>query len=440
MANASTTNTSRFENEFSEKEGVVTPSHLPSRDSQETCDVLVLNAAARQSLMTARSLGKRGLRIAVALDTSESFAVPAFSSRWCHHKITFPDPTETKEQLLYLQQVLATNQARVVIPTSDSNVALLRQYREQVEPRAGLAIAKEAALAIAVSKEQTLEVARQLKLRVPRGVVLHHVSEVQEALQEIGLPAVVKPEESWIENGEQGIRVACQLVTTLDEARSAVEELTRFGGKVLFQQFLTGKREAVSFLYANGQIYASFAQWAKRTNPPLGGMSVLRQSIAIPVDIGTYAERLVREIELEGYSEVEFRRDSAGYPYLMEINPRLSASVEIAVRAGVDFPHLLYQWASGDPIDKVEGYRTGLWMRYLGGDISTTLASFFQRGRPGVSSPARAIFDFCTTFFLPTRYDYLDWHDPLPAWRAAVGFPRELLYLARKRAADRRRI
>ena len=43
-----------------------------------------------------------------------------------------------------------------------------------------------------------------------------------------------------------------------------------------------------------------------------GGESILRQSIAIPPDIGPQAERLVREIDIEGYSEVEFRRDSSG--------------------------------------------------------------------------------------------------------------------------------
>src|SRR5213596_1719701 len=85
---------------------------------------------------------------------------------------------------------------------------------------------------------------------------------------------------------------------------------------------------------------ARFAQWAKRTSPPLGGNSVLRQSIAIPADIGGDAESLVREINLEGYSEVEFRRDAAGVPYLMEINPRLSASVEVAVRAEIGRAHV----------------------------------------------------------------------------------------------------
>jgi predicted ATP-grasp superfamily ATP-dependent carboligase len=286
-------------------------------------------------------------------------------------------------------------------------------------------LAKEQPLSIAVNKEQTLAIAQRLGLRVPRGVTVCSVKEVSAALREIALPAVVKPIESWVW-GEHyhGVRYASRLVTTPDEARIAVEELTASGGTTLFQQFLTGRREAVSFLYANGKMHARFAQWAKRTEPPLGGQSVLRQSIAIPPDIGTQAERLVREIELEGYSEVEFRRDSAGAAYLMEINPRLSASVEIAVRSGIDFPYLLYQWASGGVIDTVNNYRVGGWMRYLKGDIMTTIEAIQQRGRPGVASPAQAILDFWLSFFMPTGYDYLDWKDLGPAFRATTDFTR----------------
>jgi biotin carboxylase len=251
--------------------------------------------------------------------------------------------------------------------------------------------------------------------------------DIDTAIREIGLPAVVKPVESWTGNEQLGARCGPQLVTTPQEAQDGVKAMMRLGGTALFQQFLDGRREAISFLYARGHMYARFAQWAKRTNPPLGGTSVLRQSISIPLDIGDQAERLVQEIDLEGYSEVEFRRDSAGNAYLMEINPRLSASVEIAVRSGVDFPHLLYQWASGDRIDEVKEYRVGKWMRYLMGDYATMRASLQQRGKPGITSSTKALFDFGTTFFVPMWYDYLDWRDPRPIWTAIMGGIRYLL-------------
>jgi predicted ATP-grasp superfamily ATP-dependent carboligase len=209
-------------------------------------------------------------------------------------------------------------------------------------------------------------------------------------------------------------------VTTVEEAQAAVAELTDLGGMTLVQQLLTGRREAVSLLRAKGEIHARFAQWEKRTNPPLGGEGVLRQSIAVPDDIGAQAERLVNEIGLDGYSQVEFRRDTRGVPYLMEINPRLSASIELAVRCGVDFPYLHYQWASGQAVDRVEHYRVGAWLRYVAGDLESTLEVIRQHGKGGAEPASRALLSFGLAFLRPTGYDGIDWRDPVPTARSAA--------------------
>src|SRR6266852_1489432 len=381
-------------------------------------DALVLDAQLRQSLVTVRSLGSRGLRVA-ALGPS---AAPTFSSRWCKQAFVCPVNETTEGYLPYLEQLLNRIDARVLITTSDATIALIRRHRERLERRVRIALAKEPALGIAINKDQTLAIAKRLGVGIPRAVIVAAVSEVAAALHEIGLPAVVKPVESWTWDGQHGARIVSQLVTTPEEARWAVEELTRFGGTTLLQEFLSGRRESLSFLYAQGEVYARFAFWGKRTYPPLGGIYAFRQAIAFPPDTGEQAERLVREIGLEGYSQVEFRRDAVGKPYLMEINPRLNMAIAHAVSAGVDFPYLLYQWASGEQLERVKSYRTGGWMRYLSGDIKTTAAAVRQRGRPGVPSPAKAIFGFCLTFFIPMKYDYIDWKDLHPAWTATKGF------------------
>ena len=380
-------------------------------------DALVLDAGLRQSLMTARSLGSRGLRVAAL----ETFAgVPVFSSRWCQQAFVCPADVGTKDFLTYLEQVLDCPGARVLIASSDATIALIRRYRVQLEQRVHIALAREPALGIAMNKEQTLEMAKQLGVGVPRGVKVKAVGEVEVALREIGLPAVVKPVEPWNELHRTSMK--CELVTTPDEARRAVEKLTRFGGTTLLQQFLSGERESLGLLCANGQVYARFAQRTKRSIPPLGGTSVVHQSIAVPPDIGTQAEHLVREIGLEGYCQLEFRRDDDGNPCLMEINPRLNLTIENAVYAGVDFPYLLYQWASGDQITVVNEYRVGGWMRDLRGDMMATIQALQQRGRPGVPPPAKTILDFCASFFMPMRYAYVDWQDPLPAFIATANF------------------
>jgi predicted ATP-grasp superfamily ATP-dependent carboligase len=388
--------------------------------SLKAYDALILEARLRQSLTAVRSLGQRGLSVA-AMETFDG--VPAFASRWCREAFVCADDG-AEAYLNFLEGILTQASIRVLITSTDAHAKLLSQHRERFEGRVRLALAKEPALSIALNKEHTLGVAERLGLHVPRGVPVKESSEVEAALREVGLPAIVKPAESWSWKSDQGKGLASKLITSADEAKSFVDEVAQQGLATIFQQYLEGRREAISFLYADGRVYARFAQWAKRTMPPLGGTSVLRQSIALPSDTGEQAERLVREIDLEGYSEVEFRRDRAGVPYLMEINPRLSASVEIAVRAGVDFPYLLYQWASGEKIEAVSHYRVGGWMRHLGGDIESTLETIQLRGRPEMASPARALGGFFLSFLQPMRYDYWDHRDLAPTWRAVYSSAR----------------
>jgi predicted ATP-grasp superfamily ATP-dependent carboligase len=387
-------------------------------------DVLILDASLRQALAAVRSLGSRGLRVA-ALDTSKY--APAFASRWCQQKFICSAQEGTMAYLAFLEQIVAFTEVHVLFPSSDGTIALLRQYRDRLEQHVRIALTREPALGIAINKERTLEIANNLGIDIPLSVRVKDSSDLHVALQEIGLPAVVKPVESWIVDKTQGgRRVEPQLVTTYDEALCAVDDLTCSGNAVLFQKFLSGRRESVSLFYADGEVYGRFAQWVKRADPPLGGTSVLRQTIAIPADTGEQAERLVRAIGLEGYSQVQFRRDEAGKPYLMEINPRLNGSVETAVAAGIDFPYMLYQWASDHAIDAVHCYQVGTWSRYLWGDMTTTVASLKQRGRPGVTPPLRSVLDFCASFFRPMKYDYWDAGDPFPLGLALLGWLRDI--------------
>src|SRR6266568_3264936 len=336
--------------------------------STPAMDVLVLDAGTRQSLVTVRSLGRRNLSIA-AMETFRN--APAFSSRWCKARFVCPAGYATDTYLRDLEAALDRTEAPLVIPSHDATIALLRQHRERLERRVKVALAHEPAMTIAVNKERTLAVAEQLGIAVPRGVVVAAPGDIPGALKEIGLPAVIKPCESWVGADGRGARVVPRLVTTPQEAARVFAELTRFGGATLFQQFVDGRREAVSLIYSDGEIY-----------------------------------------------------------------PRLSASVEIAVRSGVDFPFLLWQWASGVPIDRVERYRTGGWMRYLGGDVRGTIDTIRQRGRPGITPPGRAALDFFAAFVRPMGYDYFQWRDPRPALRATAGFLRLTLSRVLKREAS----
>jgi predicted ATP-grasp superfamily ATP-dependent carboligase len=167
-----------------------------------------------------------------------------------------------------------------------------------------------------------------------------------------------------------------------------------------------------------GRVLASFAQVAHRTTPPLGGTSAVRESIPMPADLYEWSVALLAALAYDGYAEVEFRRGADGVPRLMEINPRLSASVEVASRSGVDFPLVMQACAAGRPLPAQHSYRAGVRMRWLGGDLRWLWASVSDPGHPDSVPPARAVGAFAATFGRRYGYDYLDRHDLRPVVRA----------------------
>jgi predicted ATP-grasp superfamily ATP-dependent carboligase len=382
-------------------------------------DVAVLDADQRQSLVCVRSLGRAGLRVGAF----DSRRVAAFRSRWCAASGLLPagalDPDAYVMSVLELVEHRAP---RLLIVASDETVEALRARRNEIEMRTTLALAPNAAVDIAVDKAKTLGLAESLGISVPRSVPLHDFKDVLTAAREIGLPAVVKPVRSWLQHGGSGERLGPEVVLDIAELRSAAERSFAAGGSALLQQWVPGQREAVWLFYASGRFWARFAQIAYRMFPALGGSSILRESIPVPRDTGDAAEALVAAAGLVGYSEVEFRRDRDGRALLMEINPRLSASLEVAVRAGVDFPALIYAWAVDRPLVDMTKYRYGVRVRWLGGDLRWLRETLLSQGRPDIVPARLALRTFAGDFFRPSAYDYLEVSDIRPALAASIAF------------------
>ncbi len=312
----------------------------------------------------------------------------------------------------------------MLIPGTDGSIAAIRPWRSCFEHHnVAVALASETALDFANDKQCTLAAAAELGIPYPRTVAIDRLEDTAAALAEVGYPAVIKPTHSWVSKTDGATRVISKTVLDMSEALAYVQQLNEVGcWSAVVQQLVSGQREAVSVFYAQGKVWASFAQVAHRTTPVLGGVSVVRESIPMPVELESAALALVRSSDLEGYSEIEFRRDAGGRPHLMEINARLSGSLEVAVRSGVPFPALLWQWAAGEPISPVLGYRTGVKMRYLKGDIKWLWENIGTRGRrPDCVPPRKAIAIFARDFLHRQTYDYLDRSDLGPAFVALAG-------------------
>jgi predicted ATP-grasp superfamily ATP-dependent carboligase len=384
----------------------------------EDFDVLVLDGSCKQSLASVRSLGRRGLRVAVGecfAECDPTLPVLAFRSRYASRTVVLPsyatDPLAFGGAVL---DFVRANPTRVVLPTMDGSIKALMQFREQFEQVGTvLALPSNEALEIANDKAQTLEIARKLGIAVPRTMRIDSIDEVRAMLADFEFPIVLKPSTSWAPHSI--VRLQSAEAVNESEALRITQELLAAGASILAQEYACGRREGVTMLMAKGEVRAHCAHVAHRTSPALGGASVMRESLPVPAEVYQAAAELVTAIGLEGVCEVEFRRDAKNRPLLMEINARLAGTIENAVRSGVDFPLLVWQWATGSPVDRVDSYATGVRTRWLHGDMRWLRDNYHRVGRPDSVSRLRSQWMFAAEFFKTRHYDCLDLHDLGPA-------------------------
>ncbi|HEX7160892.1 MAG TPA: ATP-grasp domain-containing protein [Trebonia sp.] len=390
----------------------------------EQYDILILDASHKHSLTSARSLARAGLRVALGEAAGQyppEHTMPSFSSRYCARALMLPDYVSEPEA--YVDAVLAfvrEHGVKVVMPVGDANITLLAPQRERfTELGSFVAVASEAALEIANDKTRTLEVAAKLDIAYPKSLQVNGVEDLREAEAQFGYPFVLKPTVSW--TGAQAVRVVPVEVVNEAEAREATTGFLGAGGEVIAQQLATGRKEGVSLFIVNGEVMAHCGCIAHRTTPPLGGVSAMRESYAVPEDLLDAAVSLATTIGVEGPSEVEFRRDASGRPLLMEINARLAGTLENAIHSGVNFPLMIWQWGTGQPIDRVTSYRTGVRTRWLAGDLRWLWESVTEKGRPDSVSAASGLWTFTSEFFRTRHYDFIDRRDMRPAF-AEMGY------------------
>jgi predicted ATP-grasp superfamily ATP-dependent carboligase len=385
----------------------------------EQYDILILDGSHKHSLTSARSLARAGLRVAVGESVGQyapGHEPPSFQSRSCARAVVLPD--YVSEPATYVDAVLAfvrEHRVRVVLPVGDANITLLAPHRERfVELGSFLTVASDAALEIANDKTRTLEVAAKLDIAYPKSVQVTAVEDLAAAEAQFGYPYVLKPTVSW--TGAVANRMVPLEVMNEAEATEATTRFLATGCEVIAQQLATGRREGVSLFIVNGELLAYCGCAALRTTPPLGGVSVMRESIPVSDELLKAAVSLATTIGVEGPSEVEFRRDASGRPLLMEINARLAGTLENAIHSGVDFPLMIWQWGTGQPIEQVKSYRTGVRTRWLAGDMRWLWDGVMQAGRPDSVSPARGLWTFTSEFFRTRHYDFVDRRDMRPAW------------------------
>lgn len=371
--------------------------------------VLITDGNERVTLAAARSLVRAGHEVTVTAARRWSLAG---SSRGVRSHALRADPlADPRGYVAELARLAREQRIDLLLPMTDPSVEAVLEHSgllpaETSVPGPGLTTYRAAS-----DKARVLDLARAVGLSGPETRVIAAPGAGARSADFTDLfPAVIKPHRSVVT--AQSVRRKLAVVPVADAAAcdAALAALPAEAYPVLLQQRITGPGEGLFALRWDGRVVAMFAHRRLREKPPAGGVSVYRQSIALPPELVRASVRLLDALDWRGVAMIECKRDHrTGKHVLMEINGRFWGSLQLAIDAGVDFPDLLVRCASGEKVPLCHTYRSDVRSRWFWGDVDNLLLRLRDRGRR-----QGAVGDFLRASVRRGEGEVFRLSDPLP--------------------------
>jgi predicted ATP-grasp superfamily ATP-dependent carboligase len=376
--------------------------------------VLVTDADQRAALAVVRSLGRAGHTVLVG-GRRRSLAG---ASRYCSARVALPDPlAEPANFADEVISVVARNAVDVLVPISEASLLAILPQRSQLGdclvPFPDLATFQRVC-----DKAEVLRVAAEEGIAIPAQAVLEVIGARLPAKLP-PFPLVLKPSRSVATMDGERSKHRVQHVADGRELDAALALLPPSAYPLILQQRIVGPGTGIFLLVWDGSLRAVFAHRRLREKPPSGGVSVYRESVAADPALVERSRRLLARLNWQGVAMVEYKVDGAtGTPYLMEINGRFWGSLQLAIDAGVDFPRLLLEVATGGGPASPPDWQVGVRSRWWWGEVDHLLAMFRRSGAalalpPGHPGRWATLADFLVPR-AANRNETLQLDDPKP--------------------------
>lgn len=323
---------------------------------QPNCDIILTYCWNRVGYTILRTLSEKGLKVWAA-DTSKRNICSM--SKFCTGSFTYPDPfTEEEAFIRVLKEKVAELKPRVLMPTHDESVVIMR-HREEFPKELIIPYESEEKLLNLANKAWATRKAEEAGCPIPK--VYKSVDEVES------YPVVFK---TVIGNSAKGVyfpKSKEELLALMQETHGNVFSND---SEMLLQEWIGGTDYSVDCVRWDG-FWKSSVYHALVTKTDGGGTTTQREIVAAP-ELEKYAKRLLDAVDFHGVCGLDFRYDpETGKAAFIEVNARFTGGLATPVAAGFNIPWAVYKLATEGRYDEPCDARVGTKTKWILGDVIT---------------------------------------------------------------------
>lgn len=215
---------------------------------------------------------------------------------------------------------------------------------------------------------------------VPRVFSTYDSNDVREIANHVQYPVVIKAKSGvGVFTGLRYANNKNELIQGYEDISAQTADTGAFNyDQPLIQEFIPGIIHDVCSLTARGAVVALLTQIRQIMYPIYGGVGAVNLTTDNP-ELGNVARHLLESLSWHGPAQIEFKYDSRDKKYkLIELNPKLWGTLDLSIRAGINFPGLIRDYLLGKRITPQFSYKKDIRYVFLLPLAVDAYVSFFK--------------------------------------------------------------
>jgi len=229
----------------------------------------------------------------------------------------------------------------IVLPTSDRSLFALNIYRERLTKVCNLAIPDDNIIRIALDKALFIQYIEKTGCAAPKTYHILSTEKVKEVADNLRYPVIIKPRLKVFRRGDHVLYAPSpEIAWNKYEFIDKYMRMHCASRYPLISEYIYGSRYGFDFLAKKGSLVAFLIHKTLVEYPQKKGISAACES-TFHKQVFKCGRVFLDSLRLTGLGMLEFRvKGNQVFP--IELNARLWGSSYLAIKAGVDFPWLLY--------------------------------------------------------------------------------------------------